>query len=252
MPDLRPVLALEASGLAPSGADRVRLLEAVGRAGSISAAARLLGLSYKHVWDGIAALNTLAGEPLVAGRKGGAKGGGAALTPAGARFVEAFRRLEGETAERLRHIAAEGEGALSLRPLAAGVLRTSARNTLPGTVTRIEDGPVACTVTLALTAGASLQAVITHRSLVELGLFPGRRAIALIKAPFVRLGPAGGGLSGPILRIDRDGDVAEVTLNLGEGTHLTAICPRTAVEGWSTGLPRGAEIDPNHIILAVD
>ena len=54
-----------------AGRDRIRLLEAVGREGSISAAARAIGLSYKAAWDAIDGLNTLFGRPLVEARSGG-------------------------------------------------------------------------------------------------------------------------------------------------------------------------------------
>lgn len=253
-PPLRPVLSLETSGQAALGAEKVRLLEAVGRAGSISAAARTLGISYKHAWDGIAALNNLAGRPLVAGRKGGARGGGATLTPAGARFVEAFRRLEAETAERLRRIEAElGDEGPAARRVVAGVLRTSARNALAGTITKIAEGPVSCLVTLDLAPGMPLSAVITRSSLVDLGLFPGRAAVALIKAPFIRLAPPdtpGNGLATRVIRIDPEGEVTEVTLDIGGGRTLVAVGPRAALP--SPGTACRAVIDPGHVILAVD
>ncbi|HRJ61773.1 MAG TPA: LysR family transcriptional regulator, partial [Azospirillaceae bacterium] len=58
------------------GETRVRLLEAVGREGSISAAARAVGLSYKAAWDAVDAMNNLFGRPLVGAQTGGRKGGG--------------------------------------------------------------------------------------------------------------------------------------------------------------------------------
>jgi molybdate transport repressor ModE-like protein len=67
-----------------AGPDRIRLLEAVGREGSISGAARAVGLSYKAAWDAIDALNGLFGGPLVEARSGGLHGGGAHLTDAAA------------------------------------------------------------------------------------------------------------------------------------------------------------------------
>ena len=51
-----------------AGRGRIRLLEAVGREGSISAAARATGLSYKAAWDAIEGLNTLFGRALVEAR----------------------------------------------------------------------------------------------------------------------------------------------------------------------------------------
>lgn len=255
---LRPVLTLETAGAGSLGADRVRLLETLGREGSISAAARALGISYKHAWDGIAALNNLAGRPLVEPRKGGAGGGGAALTPAGARFVEAFRRLEAETAERLRRIEAElAEDGIPARMVIGGFLRTSARNALSGTVTAVEEGPVSCRLRIELAPGVGLSAVITRGSLGDLGLFPSRRAIALVKAPFVGIvapgaaTPAGWDrIAARVADVTADAAVAEVALDIGGGKTLIAVVPRDAAPAMGDAV--AALIDPGHVILAVD
>src|SRR5262249_8414001 len=85
-----------------AGRDRIRLLECIGREGSISAGARAMGLSYKAAWDAIDALNTLFGQPLIETRAGGQRGGGARLTAAGLRVVETWTRLEGELSRTLQ------------------------------------------------------------------------------------------------------------------------------------------------------
>ena len=53
----------------------MRLLEMIRSAGSISAAAKALGYSYKGAWDAVQALNNLFEQPLVTTRAGGAHGG---------------------------------------------------------------------------------------------------------------------------------------------------------------------------------
>ncbi|HEX2528281.1 MAG TPA: winged helix-turn-helix domain-containing protein [Geminicoccus sp.] len=78
------------------GPGKVRLLEAIGETGSISAAGRALGMSYKRAWSLIDELNRMFTDPLVASRHGGAQGGGAELTPFGRSVVAAYRRVEGE------------------------------------------------------------------------------------------------------------------------------------------------------------
>ena len=66
------------SGTAPSvGRERIRLLQAVAREGSITAGAKAVGLTYKAAWDAIDAMANLFGEPLLATKSGGAAGGGA-------------------------------------------------------------------------------------------------------------------------------------------------------------------------------
>ena len=65
-------------GASRVGAERIALLQAVAELGSISAAAKQVGLSYKGAWDGVQALNNLFDGPLVAAQPGGRQGTGAA------------------------------------------------------------------------------------------------------------------------------------------------------------------------------
>lgn len=76
------------------GPGKIRLLEAIQEAGSLSGAARSLHISYRRAWDMMDALNRNAGLPLVATNTGGAKGGGAQLTPAGSKLVRHYRAVE--------------------------------------------------------------------------------------------------------------------------------------------------------------
>jgi molybdopterin-binding protein len=67
---------------------------------------------------------------------------------------------------------------------------TSARNLLPGAVVACTDeGPL---VRVKLDCGTPLVALVTRASAERLGLAPGRRVAALVKAPAVRLVPRGG------------------------------------------------------------
>jgi molybdate transport system regulatory protein len=76
------------------GPGKIDLLEAIDREGSISAAGRALGMSYKRAWDLVDALNKLVGEPVVAASTGGYRGGGATLTDAGRNLVADYRAIE--------------------------------------------------------------------------------------------------------------------------------------------------------------
>jgi molybdate transport system regulatory protein len=76
------------------GPGKIALLEAIDREGSISAAGRAIGMSYKRAWDLVDALNTLVGEPVVAASTGGYRGGGATLTDAGRKLVADYRAIE--------------------------------------------------------------------------------------------------------------------------------------------------------------
>ena len=68
---------------------RIAILRGIAQSGSISQAARDVGVSYKAAWQAIDTLTNLAGVPLVERSVGGAGGGGARLTPAGERLLAA-------------------------------------------------------------------------------------------------------------------------------------------------------------------
>ena len=76
------------------GPGKVRLLETIAERGSISAAAREMGMAYRHAWELIDELNGCFAEPLVAVKVGGRNGGGAELTLAGAEICRRFHRIE--------------------------------------------------------------------------------------------------------------------------------------------------------------
>ncbi|WPB86049.1 winged helix-turn-helix domain-containing protein [Sediminicoccus rosea] len=76
------------------GPGKINLLEAIEREGSISAAGRALGMSYKRAWDLVDALNKQLREPAVAASPGGPRGGGATLTDAGRKLVADYREIE--------------------------------------------------------------------------------------------------------------------------------------------------------------
>jgi molybdate transport system regulatory protein len=93
------------------GPGKVALLEAIAAAGSISAAARSLGMSYRRAWELVAELNQTFSSPVVERITGGAGGGGARLTRLGEALVLGFRDIEA---------AASGAAAAHLRRLAKG------------------------------------------------------------------------------------------------------------------------------------
>jgi molybdate transport system regulatory protein len=78
------------------GPGRARLLEAVDETGSISTAARSLGMSYRKAWRLAETVNQAAPESVVERFRGGAGGGGARLTFYGKSVIAAFRALQGE------------------------------------------------------------------------------------------------------------------------------------------------------------
>jgi molybdate transport system regulatory protein len=85
------VLAKSAAAMGPGKAE---LVERIGRTGSISAAAREMGMSYRRAWQLVESLNRAFRKPVVATAIGGRRGGGARVTPFGARMVALFRAME--------------------------------------------------------------------------------------------------------------------------------------------------------------
>jgi molybdate transport system regulatory protein len=76
------------------GPGKVELLENISERGSIAAAGRALGMSYRRAWELVEELNTTFGRPVVQSRTGGKSGGGAELTPLGYLIVGRYRALQ--------------------------------------------------------------------------------------------------------------------------------------------------------------
>lgn len=76
------------------GPGKADLLEAVAHTGSIAAAGRMLGFSYRRTRDMIDTLNACWRAPVVEAVKGGKQGGGATLTPTGLAVLMRYRALE--------------------------------------------------------------------------------------------------------------------------------------------------------------
>ncbi len=87
-------LRLHFGDLLMFGPGKADLLQAIGETGSISAAGRRLGMSYKRAWSLVDEMNAAFRDPLVVSARGGAGGGGAQLTGTGAEVLRHFRALE--------------------------------------------------------------------------------------------------------------------------------------------------------------
>jgi molybdate transport system regulatory protein len=85
------VLGARAPAMGPGKAE---LIVRIGESGSISAAARAMGMSYRRAWQLVEALNHDFREPVIATAIGGSRGGGARVTPFGQRLLDQFRAME--------------------------------------------------------------------------------------------------------------------------------------------------------------
>ena len=244
------------------GIDRVELLAQIGATGSITAAAKAVGMSYKGAWDAVEAMNNLAGEALVVRSTGGRGGGGARLTPRAERLIESFRRIETEHRRFVDRLAALGDDATDdLHLLRNFTMRTSARNQLAGTVSRVVEGAVNDTVEIDLPGGVSLVATVTRESATSLGLVAGRAVVALVKASWVLIGLPGDGLRvsasnrlpGTVSRVQPGAVNGEVTIALDGGGSIAAIVTMESVAGLelTEGKPVVALFDASSVILGV-
>ena len=89
-PRLRILLGTDIA-IGPGKAD---LLDALARSGSISAAARDMGMSYRRAWLLVDTMNRSFRAPLVEASKGGAGGGGARITELGLEVLARYRAME--------------------------------------------------------------------------------------------------------------------------------------------------------------
>ncbi|MGB6242538.1 MAG: TOBE domain-containing protein [Castellaniella sp.] len=188
--ELSTTLSLRSGDQSWGSERRMALLAAIGTEGSISAAARKVGLSYKAAWDAVDMMNNAAGDLLVERVTGGKRGGGALLTARARELVAWYQAVQAEHQRFMDVLSRFGpDSTRHLDLLHSMALQTSARNRFEGVIQRIESGPVNDRLTLALDAGIALTATLTHASTERLGLAPDRRALAFIKAQAVRILP---------------------------------------------------------------
>jgi molybdate transport system regulatory protein len=83
------------------GPGKADLLEGIRETGSIAAAGRRMGMSYKRAWYLVETMNRCFTRPLVVASKGGRAGGGARLTQLGQEVLERYRRMQALTADAI-------------------------------------------------------------------------------------------------------------------------------------------------------
>lgn len=182
---------LDALGHGPADR-RLAILRAIGAGGSISQAARSVGVSYKAAWQALDTLTNLAGVPLVERAVGGAGGGGARLTPAAHELLAAAQALQAARAQLAGQLQPDA-GAHAATALRLAV-QTSMRNQWPCRVQALHaSGPLVRVLLRGHAEGAAafeLWARVTRESCELLGLRAGLSVQALCKATAVRVLPA--------------------------------------------------------------
>lgn len=106
VPQLRVLLGA-ATAMGPG---KAALIDAIDRTGSISAAARDMGMSYRRAWDLVETMNQCFVKPLVETATGGRGGGGAQVTDFGREVVRRYRVMESKAARSVTADMAALEG----------------------------------------------------------------------------------------------------------------------------------------------
>lgn len=261
--DIRAFLPLAAESGKRRGKGRIELLEAIAATGSISAAAKAMGLSYKAAWEAVEAMNNLSEAPLLTRAAGGRHGGGSVLTPFGLQVVALFKRLE---EEYRGFFAALGGGIDDFSQFVNFIrrldMKTSARNEFLGRVKSIKKGAVNAEVVLDIGGGDEMAAIITNESVENLALESGTEAYALVKAPWVILAldtekfstSARNKLCGVVSHCQEGAVNGEVTIELAGGKNVVSIVTNDSIKsmGLKVGVRACALIKASHIILAVN
>jgi molybdate transport system regulatory protein len=129
---IRPVIRfrLDFHDQCSVGIGKISLLEAIARSGSLSQAARDIGMSYRRAWLLIDSMNADFDTRVISATVGGSGGGGAQLTPFGTELVRAYRNLEARIAplavehmsEVMPHVAVQRNGSAARGPQPRGRL----------------------------------------------------------------------------------------------------------------------------------
>lgn len=264
-----------AAALAEKRSDRrIEVLRHIQACGSISEAARRVGISYKAAWQALDTLSNLAGVELVQRSVGGKGGGGAQLTADALLLLEAADAM-GHAREQL-HVQLEqarqrpppadsqartGAAISVATTLARLQVMTSMRNQWPCMVAQLSrSGPLVRVQLQGAEVGAQfvLHSHITDESAQLLGLRQGLPVLAMCKATAVTVqaasaaceaAPGANGWRGMVTRATRGGAVQELAVRLTSGVQLvgfsreaSSLRARSAVQ---------VTVEPSAVVVAL-
>lgn len=250
------------------GGTRMALLESLALSGSITGAAKAVGISYRTAWEAVGALNRIGGKPLVESAAGGKRGGGTRLTDYGRELLERYSLLRSEHGKYMAAMEESLEDFDRFQKLSrTASLKTTARNQVSGTIRSIRRKGLRARIVLAGPGGIRIRARITLEGLDALGLREGDRAYALVKANWIALRSArergakadGAGakaadwnrLKGRIRSIKRDSEGAEAGVDLTGGVRMVASLPAGRGRELREGAPVLAVFRSEDVILGV-
>lgn len=242
--------------------NRMALLRLIRDHGSISAAAKILGISYKAAWEAVEEVNSLSARPLLERSVGGEKGGGTVLTEHGLKVMRHIEHFEEAFQDFLEILGADDDAVKEFRFYTSiSKLKTSARNRFGGRVAQITRGAVKSEVILDIGGGLRVVGVLTTKSVDDLDLKVGTEAVALIKASSVIVAPGRGfkssarnQFSGLVSRCEPEEVNSEVVIELPGGQSIAALITNESLHNLelkvgdeATALVKATH---THIILA--
>jgi molybdate transport system regulatory protein len=246
--ELRFLAALNVAGI-----DKIQLLEQISRLGSISKAAKVIGISYRTAWESLQVMNSSEFGPLVRTVSGGSKGGGAELTPTGKKILVNYQLVAHEHKQFIQKI-----NGLFIR---RATMKTSARNQFFGTVIKVKKGAINSEVEVLLNGGDIIISTITNESIKTLNIKKNSEVWAIFKASWVILGlnekvtlSARNQLAGAVSKVQKGAVNSEVSLNLKGGNEVVAVITNESLKKLKIkkGTKAIAYIKASHIILGIN
>jgi molybdate transport system regulatory protein len=159
------------------GEGGAHLLKEINKYGSISRAAKQMGLSYKHAWKKLINIEKNIGQPILRTKRGGKHGGGTELTEEGIHLLKNYYRIK----NYFEKVVKDNE---YWKPTE---LKSSARNQFKGVVKAVKNRPAASSVKIKIKAPIIITAIVAKETIEELGIKRGDNVKAVIKATEVMI-----------------------------------------------------------------
>lgn len=252
--------ALQQGQMSPGQSKQWVLLKAVATTGSITQAAKAVGMSYKAAWDNVEKMNMHSTQPLLTRSTGGKGGGSTLLTPYGAKLVKRYEDLNhylSRYLDLLNQYSTNLETDIDLTHLLN--MKTSASNQFSGKITHIKTGKVNDEITVAISPNTSLVASVTSHSAQNMQLALGDIVFVLIQASSIivmtdiKKGQlsARNQMAGIISALKPGAVNVEITIDCGDGQTLVTMVTEQSVADMKLkkGVPVIAAFKAGQVML---
>lgn len=231
----------------------LKLLSEIHKTGSITKAAKEVGISYKTAWEVMNTMNNLSDGLLVERTIGGKGGGGTVLTERGLQLLKNFEVIKTAHDAFLEKLSQSTRGIFEdFKLLQKMSMQTSARNQLLGKVQSITHDGVNSIINMELKGGFVIPVLITQESVRMLNIEVGKTFFLLIKAPNVQCYKYDDTLSlkGSIFDINTSETNVELNISMGDYTVI-ATMDREIGKAFKKSEIISLKIDPKSVILAL-